>query len=67
MLLEFTKMQGVGNDYIYVDARKQTVSNPSVLARQLSDRHFGIGGDGLVLMLPGEVGTDITMVMRYVV
>lgn len=63
MLLEFTKMQGVGNDYIYVDARKLSVANPSQLAKRLSDRHFGIGGDGLVLMFPGENGTDISMAM----
>ncbi len=64
MLLEFTKMQGVGNDYIYVDARKQSVCDPNQLARQLSDRHFGIGGDGLVLILPAtEVGADVTMAM----
>ena len=63
MLLEFTKMQGVGNDYIYIDARHQAITNPGQLAKRLSDRHFGIGGDGLVLMLPGENGTDISMAM----
>ena len=63
MLLEFTKMQGVGNDYIYVDARTRMVPNPGKLAKQLSDRHFGIGADGLVLMLPGTAGADITMAM----
>ena len=56
-------MQGVGNDYIYVDARHQKVANPPALAKQLSDRHFSVGGDGLVLLLPGEKGTDITMAM----
>ncbi len=63
MLLEFTKMQGVGNDYIYVDARQQKIEQPAQLAKRLSDRHFGVGGDGLVLMLPGENGADITMAM----
>lgn len=63
MLLEFTKMQGVGNDYIYVDARKQKIANPNQLAKQLSDRHFGIGSDGLVLLLPDKDGADITMAM----
>ncbi len=64
MLLEFTKMQGVGNDYIYVDARQQTVRDPNQLAQQLSDRHFGVGSDGLVLILPPtEIGADITMGM----
>ena len=63
MLLEFTKMQGVGNDYIYIDARKQTISRPQQLAKQLSNRHFGIGGDGLVLILPPQSGADVTMAM----
>lgn len=63
MLLQFTKMQGVGNDYIYIDARTQTVANPNELARRLSDRHFGIGGDGLVLILPAESGADVRMAM----
>lgn len=63
MLLEFTKMQGVGNDYIYVDARKQSVPNPSALAKQLSDRHFGVGSDGLVLILPAPAHADVTMAM----
>ena len=63
MLLEFTKMQGVGNDYIYVDARQQKIEQPAHLAKQLSDRHFGIGADGLVLILPATAGADITMAM----
>ncbi len=63
MLLEFTKMQGVGNDYIYVDARQQNIDNPGQLAKRLSDRHFGIGGDGLVLILPAGSGADVTMAM----
>ena len=63
MQLEFTKMQGVGNDYIYVDARELSLANPSALARQLSDRHFGVGGDGLVLMLPPTDDSDVTMAM----
>ena len=63
MLLEFTKMQGVGNDYIYIDARQQKLENPGQLARQLSDRHFGIGSDGLVLILAGANSADVTMAM----
>ncbi len=63
MLLEFTKMQGVGNDYIYLDARNQIISQPQKLARFLSNRHFGIGSDGLVLILPAEVDADVTMAM----
>ena len=52
--MKFTKMQGIGNDYIYVDCTKETVSDPASLSRKISDRHFGIGSDGLVLILPGE-------------
>ena len=54
--MKFTKMQGIGNDYIYVDCTKERVEDPSALARRLSDRHFGVGGDGLVLILPGTEG-----------
>lgn len=48
--MKFTKMHGLGNDYIYVNALKEKVNNPSELAIRLSDRNFGIGGDGLVLI-----------------
>ena len=50
--LKFTKMHGAGNDYIYVNGFSQTVENPSELAVELSNRNFGIGSDGLVLILP---------------
>ena len=50
MLLPFTKMHGLGNDYIYVDARDVRIPNPEALSVRLSDRHFGIGSDGLVLI-----------------
>lgn len=52
--LKFTKMQGAGNDYIYVDGFTQEIENPSELAVRLSNRHFGIGSDGLVLILPSD-------------
>ena len=48
--ISFTKMHGAGNDYIYVDATKYPISNPSAVAVLLSDRHKGIGSDGLVLI-----------------
>ncbi|MEG1436464.1 MAG: diaminopimelate epimerase [Oscillospiraceae bacterium] len=51
----FTKMQGAGNDYIYVNCFNQTVKNINETARKISDRHFGIGSDGLVLILPSSV------------
>ena len=51
--MRFTKMQGTGNDFVYVDCFQQPVpENPAELARRVSDRHFGIGGDGLILILP---------------
>lgn len=52
--LEFTKMQGAGNDYIYVNGFSKKIENPSELAIKLSNRHFGIGSDGLVLILPSD-------------
>lgn len=52
--MQFTKMQGCGNDYIYVNCLTETVPDPSRAAIRLSDRHFGIGGDGLVLICPSE-------------
>ena len=50
--MKITKMQGLGNDYIYIDCTKTEVPEPEALARRISDRHFGVGSDGLVLILP---------------
>lgn len=50
--MKFTKMHGLGNDYIYIDATNQEISCPEELAKTLSDRHFGVGSDGLVLIMP---------------
>ena len=50
----FTKMHGAGNDYIYIDCFNQNVENPKELSKALSDRHKGIGGDGIVLIKPSE-------------
>ena len=52
--MKFTKMHGLGNDYVYVNAFEEHVEHPEALARRVSDRHFGVGGDGLVLLLPSE-------------
>lgn len=46
----FTKMEGCGNDYVYVDCTKEMLSNPGEVAKKVSDRHFGIGSDGLILI-----------------
>lgn len=52
--MKFTKMQGIGNDYVYVDCFKETVEHPSEAAVKVSDRHFGIGSDGLILIKPSK-------------
>lgn len=54
MNLNFTKMEGCGNDYIYINCFKETVKEPERLSIKLSDRHFGIGGDGIILISPSE-------------
>ena len=53
--MKFTKMQGIGNDYIYVDCFHETVPDPFSLAVRLSDRRFGIGSDGMILIEPSDV------------
>lgn len=53
--MRFTKMQGIGNDYVYVNCYEETVDDPHRVARLVSDRHFGIGSDGLILIRPSEV------------
>ena len=53
--MKFTKMEGLGNDYIYVNCFQEKVEQPQKLAIQYSDRHFGIGSDGLILIMPSEV------------
>lgn len=55
MLRKFYKMQGIGNDYIYFDCMKEPLNNPEELAVRLSDRHFGIGGDGIILLCPSDI------------
>ena len=53
--MRFTKMHGAGNDYVYVDCFAQPAPrNPTALARQISERHFGVGGDGLILICPSD-------------
>lgn len=60
--LSFTKMHGCGNDYIYFNCFAQQVENPEDLSIRLSDRHFGVGGDGVVLICPSETA-DVRMRM----
>ncbi|MGQ9844522.1 MAG: diaminopimelate epimerase [Spirochaetota bacterium] len=52
--MPFTKLHGIGNDYIYINAIKHPVKNPKRLAIAMSDRHFGVGSDGLILILPSQ-------------
>ena len=53
--MKFTKMQGLGNDYVYVNCFKEKIDNPPEVAKIVSDRHFGIGSDGLIMINPSEV------------
>ena len=60
--MQFTKMHGVGNDYVFVNCFVETVKHPEALAIEISDRHRGIGGDGLILICPSETA-DVRMQM----
>src|SRR4051812_42248306 len=60
--MKFTKMHGIGNDYVYVNGFEQTVADPESVARKVSDRHYGIGSDGLILILPSDKA-DVRMRM----
>ena len=60
--MKFAKMQGAGNDYVYVNCFEETIADPAALARQVSNRNFGIGSDGLILIMPSEVA-DVRMRM----
>lgn len=60
--MRFTKMHGIGNDYVYVDCFREKINNPSALARKISDRHFGVGSDGLILICPSSIA-DVQMIM----
>jgi diaminopimelate epimerase len=62
--MRFTKMHGIGNDYVYVDCFAQPMpGDPAALARKISDRHFGVGSDGLILICPSQRGADACMRM----
>ncbi len=60
--MRFTKMHGAGNDYVYIDGFKEQIAQPAQLAIAVSDRHFGIGSDGLILILPSSKA-DLRMQM----
>ena len=52
--MKFTKMQGLGNDYVYVNGFEERIENPSEMAVKVSNRNFGVGSDGLILINPSE-------------
>ena len=60
----FVKMHGLGNDYVYIDGSQHPVEDPSVLARWVSDRHIGIGSDGLIMVDPVTPGVSADVRMR---
>ncbi len=62
--MRFTKMQGIGNDYVYVNCFQEPLpKDPAALAVKIADRHFGVGGDGLILICPSNQGADAWMRM----
>ncbi len=62
--LPFVKMHGIGNDYVYVNGFEHDVGDPAALARTVSDRHYGVGADGLILVLPPGADVDADVRMR---
>ena len=60
--MKFTKMQGLGNDYVYANCFKETIENPPEMAKKVSNRNFGIGSDGLIMINPSDVA-DFEMEM----
>lgn len=60
--MKFTKMHGLGNDYVYVNCFEEKIYNPQAVARFVSDRHFGIGSDGLIMINPSKTA-DFEMEM----
>src|SRR4051812_50078721 len=60
--MKFTKMHGIGNDYVYVNGFEEKLESPGDVAKKVSDRHFGIGSDGLIMILPSDKA-DVRMQM----
>ncbi len=63
-MVRFTKMHGIGNDYIYINGLQESVADPEALAHAIADRHMGVGGDGLILILPPQNGVEADLRMR---
>ena len=64
-MLKFTKMQGLGNDYVYMDAIHQKIENESSLAQFVSDRHLGVGSDGLILIKDSSIADFKMQMFNY--
>ena len=66
-MIKFTKMHGLGNDYVYIDCtkRKQSIENASSLAQFVSDRHLGVGSDGLILIKDSNVADFKMQMFNY--
>ena len=65
-MIKFTKMHGLGNDYIYIDCIKgEKIENPSYLAKTMSNRHFGIGSDGLILICKSNIADFKMQMFNY--
>lgn len=65
MKRKFTKMQGLGNDYVYIDCTKEEIADPEKLAKKVSDRHFGIGSDGLILICKSDIADFKMRMFNY--
>lgn len=63
-MVRFIKMHGIGNDYIYINGFEESVADPASLAQEIADRHTGVGGDGLILILPPENESEADLKMR---
>ena len=61
-VINFTKMHGIGNDYVYINDTESIIKNPNELSKKISDRHFGIGSDGLILIRNSDIA-DFKMSM----
>ena len=67
IMIKFTKMHGLGNDYVYIDCTKskQKIDNASFLAQFVSDRHLGVGSDGLILIKDSEIADFKMQMFNY--
>jgi diaminopimelate epimerase len=61
MTIEFTKLHGLGNDYLFIETAKYPIADPPALSRAMSHRHLGAGADGIILIEPGKNGADFSM------